>query len=64
LKDARKRKGLSTSQVGERVGVSHQSISNWETGARTPNEERLQAWARALGLRARSRFVVEIEEAE
>lgn len=59
LKAARKNQGMSVTQVGERVGVSHQTISNWETGARTPSPEHIQEWARALGLRAR--YVVEVE---
>lgn len=41
LKAARESKGLSQEDVAERVNVSVQTVSNWETGYRTPGAEYL-----------------------
>jgi DNA-binding transcriptional regulator YiaG len=36
LKQTRERLGLSQSQLAEALGVTTQTISNWETGQRIP----------------------------
>ncbi|WP_069987612.1 helix-turn-helix transcriptional regulator [Massilioclostridium coli] len=37
----RKQKGLSQEQLGEKIGVSRQTISKWELGSTTPEMEKL-----------------------
>ena len=37
LSGARKRKGLSQEAVAEKLGVSRQTISKWETGETLPD---------------------------
>lgn len=39
--ELRKAKGLSQEQLAEKIGVSRQSISKWETGESVPEIERL-----------------------
>jgi transcriptional regulator with XRE-family HTH domain len=48
LKALRDRAGLTTRQLGEKVGVSAANISNWERADRLPPEERLAALLDAL----------------
>ncbi len=38
----RKKNGLSQEQLGEKVDVTRQTISNWELGETTPNPEQLK----------------------
>ena len=38
----RKSKGLSQEQLGEKVQVTRQTISNWELGETSPNPEQLK----------------------
>ena len=45
----RKLKGLSQEQLGERVNVTRQTISNWELNETTPNPEQLKLLSKALG---------------
>lgn len=42
----RRQKGLSQEQLAEQIGVSRQAISKWESGASTPDLEKLQALSR------------------
>ena len=37
--ELRKKKGLSQEQLGEKVNVTRQTISNWELNETTPNPE-------------------------
>lgn len=39
----RRKNGLSQEQLAERIGVSRQAISKWETGLSTPELEKLKA---------------------
>lgn len=41
----RQRKGLTQEQVSEKLGVSYQAVSKWETGANTPDISLLPALA-------------------
>ena len=50
LKEYRKQKGYSQTQLGDRVGVTRQAISRWESGTDTPSLERIAALARVLGV--------------
>jgi transcriptional regulator with XRE-family HTH domain len=45
----RKQIGLKQSDIAERLGVSKQAVSNWETGFRSPELHNLCAWAKVLG---------------
>jgi len=46
----RKQAGLSQEALGERLGVSRQAVSKWETGAAAPDMENLLALAREFGV--------------
>jgi transcriptional regulator with XRE-family HTH domain len=47
---ARLEKELGTEKLGEIVGVSAASISNWETGRYVPHNDARLKWVRALDL--------------
>lgn len=44
----RKEKGLSLEQLAEKVGVSWQSVQNWENGQSAPKRTRIAAVEKAL----------------
>lgn len=44
----RKKLGLSQEQLGEKVGVTRQTISNWELNETSPNPEQLKLLSKAL----------------
>lgn len=46
----RKKNGLSQEQLGEKVDVTRQTISNWELGETTPNPEQLKKCQKHLML--------------
>ena len=46
----RKKNGLSQGQLGEKVDVTRQTISNWELGETTPNPEQLKKCQKHLML--------------
>lgn len=46
----RKRAGLSQESLAERIGVSRQSISKWETGEASPEISKLPLLASAFGV--------------
>ncbi len=50
LQSARKRTGLSMSEIARRLGVSPQSVQQWETGTTTPRPERIRDLAALLGV--------------
>jgi GTP pyrophosphokinase len=50
IKAARKAKGLSQEQLGEKLGVSFQAVSTWETGNILPDTDHLLALAGELDL--------------
>ena len=50
IKAARKAKGLSQEQLGEKLGISFQAVSTWETGKNIPDSDHLLALARELDL--------------
>ena len=39
----RRKSGLSQERLAEKIGVSRQAISKWETGAATPELDKLRA---------------------
>ena len=48
--EARKKSGLSQEQLGEKVDVTRQTISNWELDETAPNPEQLKALSKALNV--------------
>ena len=46
----RKKSGLSQEQLGEKVNVTRQTISNWELNETTPNQEQLKLLSKALNV--------------
>ncbi len=48
--DARKKSGLSQEQLGEKVDVTRQTISNWELDETSPNPEQLKLLSKALNI--------------
>lgn len=48
LKILRKKAGINQSELAERIGVSRQSVTRWETGDRSPDADTLLALAKAL----------------
>ena len=45
-----KKNGLSQEQLGEKVYVTRQTISNWELGETTPNPEQLKKMSKAFNV--------------
>lgn len=50
LREARKRSGLTQMQIAEKLGITAQSYSQYETGKRQPKAETLKRIANALGV--------------
>ena len=50
IKAARLAKGMNQEQLGEKLGVSFQAVSSWETGKFVPDSDHLPALSRALDL--------------
>lgn len=46
--ELRKKKGLSQEQLGEKIDVTRQTISNWELGETSPNPEQLKLLSKTL----------------
>ena len=46
----RKKSGLSQEQLGEKVNVTRQTISNWELNETTPNPEQLKLLSKELNV--------------
>lgn len=64
IKAARKAKGLSQEQLGEKLGVSFQAVSTWEQGKFIPDSDHLPALSRVLGLSLDSLFAEEEKQWE
>ena len=47
--NCRKKAGLSQEELGERVGVSRQAVSKWETGESAPEISKLKGLAEVFG---------------
>ncbi len=48
IKSARKRAGMTQSDLAEKLGISYQGIAQWETGSRNPKIQSLKKIAEAL----------------
>lgn len=46
--ELRKNRKLSQEQLGDMIGVTRQTISNWELGQTAPNSDQLKALSNAL----------------
>lgn len=42
---------MSQQDIGDRLGVTRQTVSAWELGVNFPPSDKLFSWASALGLR-------------
>lgn len=52
LRKARERRGLTQTQLGEKMGVSPQSVQQWESGDTMPRHKRVTDLAECLGVRS------------
>ena len=52
IQEARKAAGLSQESLGERLGVSRQAVSKWESGTADPSTSNLLALAKLFGVSA------------
>lgn len=50
LMELRKSRGWSQEELGERLGVTRQTVSKWELGATTPEMEKLSALSELFGI--------------
>ena len=57
IKAARKIRGLSQEQLGEKLGLSFQAVSSWETGKFIPDSDHLPVLAKTLDLSLDALFV-------
>ena len=48
--ELREKKGLSQSQLGEKLGVSNKAVSKWENGGAYPSSELILPLAKELGI--------------
>ena len=48
--ELRKKKGLSQEELGDKIGVTRQTISNWELGESGPNVEQLKQLSKELNI--------------
>ena len=48
--DLRKKNGLSQEQLGEKIDVTRQTISNWELGETSPNPDQLKLLSKTLNV--------------
>ena len=48
--NSRKKNGLSQEQLGEKVNVTRQTISNWELEETAPNPEQLKLLSKVLNV--------------
>ena len=50
LKNLRERNNLTQDQMAERINVTRQAVSRWETGQTQPNPEMLKVLSREFGV--------------
>ena len=51
LRELRNGRGLAQKDLAEQVGVTQAAIAHWESGAKIPAFDSVQALCRALGVR-------------
>ena len=64
LAQSRRAAGLSQAELGEKVGVSRQAVSKWESGQTSPDTKTLTLLCRVLGVSADYLLLGEGETAE
>lgn len=62
LREARKARDLSQSQLAGRIGAHFTSISDWETGKNAPSGRHVASLCRELGITAEQLYDEEEEE--
>lgn len=50
IEKERKRLGLTQNDVAQKMGISYQSIAQWENGLRNPKPDTLKRIAEAMGI--------------
>jgi len=53
LKERRLERGLTITELADRMGMERSRLSELETGKRSPSLKRLNAWADALGMKVK-----------
>ena len=53
IREGRDRLGMSQEALAERLGVSRQAVSKWESGASDPSTSTLLALAKLVGIDAK-----------
>ena len=48
--ELRKKQGLSQEELGEKIDVTRQTISNWELGETSPNPDQLKLLSKELNI--------------
>lgn len=52
IKEVRMARGMTQSELAEKIGVSRSTVAMWETGANVPNADKLPTVAKALGCKS------------
>ena len=58
IREARMRAGLTQADLARKLGISYQSIGQWERNGRNPKYETMQKIAEALGLTMNDLFEI------
>ena len=53
IKEARRQAGMTQKALGEELGISYQTVAQWENDLRNPKQETLLKIAKALGVHLR-----------
>ncbi|WP_200411400.1 helix-turn-helix domain-containing protein [Virgibacillus salexigens] len=56
IKEERKKKGLTQKELGEKIGVKHNTISSYEKGTNAPEQNAIFKIARALNVKVDDLF--------
>ncbi|MCT1575656.1 helix-turn-helix domain-containing protein [Oceanobacillus kimchii] len=56
IREFRKSKKMTQKELGEKIGVKHNTVSNYETGIVSPEQDMLFAISRVLGIRVDDLF--------
>lgn len=62
LKEIRLRRGLQQKELGEKIGLNHNRISNWELGYNKPNIDVLRSLCIALNVSADELLSLPVDE--
>ena len=59
IREWRNARYLTQGELGDKIGVSYFTISNWELGVKQPRVKNLRALAEALGIRPEQILLIE-----